>query len=89
MNDTMDANDADLAVCQICLHLIAYGEWNDGTDQGAHTFASMSDMWGRELGLLYADGRELGFSMRDCDGCGDTHGGDRYAAGLIPTWVGV
>jgi hypothetical protein len=68
--------------------LLANGEVIDaeGTEiTGAHSTA-MARLWPtEEITLGSLDGEdELGFSWQDCDGCGSSLGGDRYAA---TAWV--
>jgi hypothetical protein len=76
----------ELAVCVVCLHLLANGEFNDGTDAAETADAGMERLWGDTARHLVADGAELGFSTWSCEGCGDTDHGDRYRAiALIPT----
>jgi hypothetical protein len=75
----------ELSVCVVCLHLLANGEFNDGTDAADTAGAGMERLWGDNARHLVADGEELGFSTWSCDGCGDTDHGDRYRAiALIP-----
>jgi hypothetical protein len=76
----------DLEVCVVCLHLLANGEFNDGTDSAEIAAAGMHRIWGDDTRHLIADGAELGFSTSACESCGDTDHGDRYrAVALIPT----
>jgi hypothetical protein len=76
----------ELAVCVVCLHLLANGEFNDGTDAAETTVTGMYRIWGFNVRHLSADGAELGFSTWPCEGCGNTDHGDRYRAiALIPT----
>jgi hypothetical protein len=75
----------ELAVCVVCLHLLANGEFNDGTDAAEIAGSGMARIWGDNARHLVADGEELGFSTLPCDSCDDTHHGDRYRAiALIP-----
>ena len=76
----------DLDVCVVCLHLLANGEFNDGTDAAETAGSGMHRIWGDDTRHLIADGTELGFSTWPCEGCGNTDHGDRYRAiALIPT----
>jgi hypothetical protein len=69
----------------VCLHLLASGEFNDGTNAAETASAGMERLWGAAARHLVADGTELGFSTWSCDTCGDTDHGDRYRAiALIP-----
>lgn len=73
----------DLSICTICLHLIANGEYNDGTDIAELTSDRMVAKWGDLTMCLTLGGEELGFSTRECDGCGNTDHGDRFTACII------
>lgn len=81
----------ELAVCTVCLHLLANGEYNDGTDAAEVASAGMVRIWGDDARHLVPGGGrddddgERGFSWCSCDGCGSPLGGDRYQAyALIP-----
>jgi hypothetical protein len=75
----------ELSVCVVCLHLLANGEFNDGTDAAENAAIGMILLRGATARHLVADGEDLGFSTSSCDGCGDTDHGDRYRAiALIP-----
>jgi hypothetical protein len=75
----------ELAVCVVCLHLLANGEFNDGTDAAEIAAAGMHRIWGDIARHLVADGTELGFATWSCEGCGNTDHGDRYrVVALIP-----
>ncbi len=77
----------ELAVCVVCLHLLANGEFTDGTTAGQVAAEGMSRTWGDNARHLVADGAELGFSTWPCDSCDNTDHGDRYrAVALIPWW---
>jgi hypothetical protein len=79
------ADHLELSVCTVCLHLLANGEFNDGTDAAELAATGMEPLWGTTARHLVADGTELGFSTWSCDTCGDTDHGDRYRAiALIP-----
>lgn len=78
-------DQVELSVCQVCLHLLANGEYNDGTNAAETAVTGMYRIWGFNVRHLVADGEDLGFSTSSCDGCGDTHHGDRYrAVALLP-----
>ena len=86
----MNAECHDLQVCLVCLHLLANGEFDDGTDAADIASAGMQRVWGEDTAHLIADGTDLGFSTSPCEGCGDIHHGDRYRAiALIPTTEGA
>lgn len=75
----------DLEVCEVCIHLLANGEYNDGTDAAERAYEGMAKVWGDDARYLIANGDDLGYSTSVCDGCGDSHHGDRFAAvALIP-----
>jgi hypothetical protein len=86
MNAGRDQYDfVNLAVCVVCIHLIANGEFNDGTDAAETAVTGMQRLWGPRARYLLPDGTELGYSTSSCESCGDTHG-DRYRAiAAIPT----
>ncbi len=73
----------ELDVCMVCLHLLANGEYNDGEDTAEVCAAGQEKIWGEDLRYMTLGGEELGFSWSSCDGCGDTHGGDRYRASMM------
>jgi hypothetical protein len=70
----------ELSVCTVCIHLLANGEYVDGTDAELVAMTGLSRGWGSDLRNLTADGKELGFSSSPCEGCGDTLHGDRFRA---------
>lgn len=82
----------ELAVCTVCIHLLANGEFNDGTDAAEKCSEGMARIWGDDARHLVPggggddeDSGDLGFSWSSCDGCGDTLGGDRHQAwAMIP-----
>jgi len=75
----------ELSVCQVCLFIIAYGEYDDGTNAGDRSAAGIERTWGKDARHLVAGGDELGFCRSRCDGCGDRDHGDRFTAtALIP-----
>jgi len=76
----------ELSVCVVCIHLLANGEYDDGTDAAEVASAGQLAKWGDDVQHLVAGGDDLGFMKSDCDGCGDHHHGDRFRAYLmIPT----
>lgn len=76
----------ELSVCTVCIHLLANGEYNDGTDVAESAADRMSRIWGDDGRHLVPGGDELGFCITECDTCGDSDHGDRFtASALIPT----
>ena len=74
----------DLDVCTVCIHLIANGEYDDGTDAAEKCSAGQVAKWGDlAVHMVLGDTEDTWFSMRDCEGCGDTDGGDRFHAHII------
>jgi hypothetical protein len=69
----------DIDICPDCLLLIANGE---GPDDVAERLAARWPVGTITLGRMDGDDNdgEPWFSWHPCDGCGDTDGGDRYAA---------
>ena len=74
----------ELAVCVVCLHLLANGEYDDGTDAAERAGAGLLRRWGDLAARIVADGTDLGFRATACEGCGDPAHGDRYRAVLLP-----
>lgn len=70
----------DLSVCVVCIHLIANGEFNDGTDAAEICSAGQEKEWGENAIHLTPGSEEFGFSTSWCEGCGDTLHGDRFEA---------
>jgi hypothetical protein len=78
-------DQTELSVCMVCIHLLANGEYNDGTDAAEVAGKGMDRIWGKDARHLVPGGDELGYSTSSCDGCGDWHHGDRFTAtALIP-----
>lgn len=78
----------ELSVCTVCIHLLANGEYDDGTDAAEIAAAGMQRIWGADTVHLVPGVGCLGHCSSDCDGCGDTLAGDRFeAAALIPVPV--
>lgn len=76
----------ELSVCVVCIHLLANGEYNDGEDTAMVTAGAMRYIWGQDLIHISPGGEwgdENGFCTSSCDGCGDEHHGDRFAATLL------
>jgi hypothetical protein len=81
----MEFDTTELAVCTPCLFVIAYGEYDDGTDAAEKSAAGISATWGDDAMHLIAGGGDLGHSTSACDACGDWMHGTRHAAiALIP-----
>lgn len=84
-----DSCHDDLSICLVCLHLLANGEYNDGTDAAETAAYGMHNRWGDLARHIIPEGTELGYSAHHCEGCGTTDHGDRYSAVLlIPRWMG-
>lgn len=89
---------AELSVCVVCAHLLANGEYDDGTDAAEQAAKGMARIWGDDARHLIAGGHvedcdgsepcgclDGWFSWSDCDGCGSEMGGERHrAVALIP-----
>lgn len=76
----------DLSVCVVCIHLLANGEYDDGTDVGEQTAEKMAQLWGDNTRHLVPGNYEQGFRVTTCDGCGSQLHGDRHEAhALIPS----
>lgn len=73
----------ELSVCTVCIHLLANGEYDDGTNAGDRTAAGMEAIWGDDAQYLTPDGTELGFRASACEGCGNSDHGDRFRAVLM------
>jgi hypothetical protein len=75
---------SEINVCVVCIHLLANGEFNDGTDAAEKCFAGQQRIWGSTHlipgGGSEEDDGDRGFSWSACEGCGDTDGGDRFQA---------
>lgn len=75
----------ELEICTVCAHLIANGEYNDGTDAAEVSAAGIEATWGADAIHLSVTGGEPLFSTSPCDGCGNSDNGDRIkAVALIP-----
>lgn len=70
----------ELSVCTVCIHLLANGEYNDGTDAAEVAAAGKVRIWGDDARHLTPGGEDLGHCTSDCDGCGDSEHGDRFRA---------
>ncbi len=71
----------DLMVCVVCTHLIANGEYVDGTDAAEIAGKALETRWA-DAQLVMACGEDCDgeFGTRPCDGCGDELHGDRHPA---------
>lgn len=65
-----------ISICQCCLLVLANGECCDEHD-GPEPMNKLAGYW-----VAPGDG-EGGFSWTECEGCGQTLGGDRYEATII------
>lgn len=75
----------ELSVCDVCINLIANGEYNDGTDAAKKAGAGIESKWGDQARHFVLGGEDFGHCMSDCDACGQTDHGDRYSAvALLP-----
>jgi hypothetical protein len=78
-------DQTELSVCLVCIHILANGEFNDGTDAAEKCSAKMVAIWGSDTQHISAGDKDLGFCTSSCDTCGDTYHGDRFQAiALIP-----
>lgn len=73
----------ELSVCQVCIHIMANGEFNDGTDAAEVCTAGWARVWGDDAKYLTPGSEDLGFRTTSCDGCGDDYHGDRYQAWMM------
>lgn len=73
----------DLDVCTVCIHLIANGEFNDGTDAADKCSAAQVRIWGNLAVSMVAGDDDVWFSYRSCDGCGHQAAGDRHHAHIL------
>lgn len=74
-------NLVELDVCTVCIHLIANGEFNDGTDEAERKGAGLESNWaGWRLVPGFLPEEDSRFSHLSCQGCGDTLAGDRFQA---------
>jgi hypothetical protein len=76
-------DETDLDVCEICIHLLMNGEYNDGTDRAERASDGMVTKWGDDARHITPVGTELGHFMSECDGCGNPDHGDRWRAVLM------
>lgn len=87
----------ELQVCTMCLHLIANGDYDDGTDAAARCAQGLVQRWDDLTaqivpGLAAPCGcspdedcecANLGYHLSPCDGCGDDEPGDRFAVVIL------
>lgn len=75
----------DLDLCVVCTHLVANGEYVDGTDAADECSRAQVEKWGRlAVHMVLTDGEDE-YSTLACDGCGDTDHGYRHKACIIAT----
>jgi hypothetical protein len=67
-----------ISVCLVCIHLLANGEFNDGTDAADVAGSAMAVTWSGWH--LVPGNEEHGYCTSSCGGCGDTLHGDRFEA---------
>jgi hypothetical protein len=75
--------ETELEVCEVCVHLIANGEYADGTDAALIASEAMVDRWADKAADIVLGGDELGFRLRPCDACGSKLAGDRFTASIL------
>ena len=75
-------NITDISVCQDCIMILANGDCGENSEE--HADRMYSEWWTPGCThQMVLGGEELGFSMSDCEGCGDTLGGDRFSAHVM------
>lgn len=75
----------ELAVCEVCIHLLANGEFDDGTDAAEVAGKGMERSWGPMARHLVPGSEDLGHSRHSCQGCGSIEEGERFRAfAIIP-----
>jgi hypothetical protein len=75
----------DLSVCIVCVHLIANGEYDDGTDAADVCGEGQQRIWGDDAAHMALGDNDFGFSWSPCEGCGESLAGDRfYAVVMVP-----
>lgn len=79
----------ELAVCEVCIHLLANGEFDDGTNAAEVAGKGMERSWGPMAQHLVPgtddEGDSLGHSRHSCQGCGSIEEGERFRAfAVIP-----
>lgn len=76
------------SVCEVCLYLVTYGEYNDGEDTAEKKLKAWKESGFQHL-IRYmsasccGDG-ECGFTYTPCDLCGETGRSDHQLTALIP-----
>ena len=73
----------DIDVCEVCIHLIANGEYNDGEDTAERCAAGQGRTWGANVRHLTYGGDDLGYSQYRCEGCGNSDHGNRFRAHVM------
>lgn len=80
----------EITVCTVCVHLIANGEYDDGTTAAEDCARGQVTTWGDDARHLFLGEGYDGFAHTPCEGCGDTLAGHRFpAVAMIPTTEGV
>lgn len=77
-----------LSVCEVCLHLLANGEYDDGTNAAEVAGRAMDERFpmgevqndGTVFDGLMAGSEDLGFSTSGCETCDSPYHGDRHEA---------
>jgi len=81
----MRYDTTEIAVCTVCICLLANGEYVDGTDAAERAGEGMARIWGDDGKYLSPGSEDLGYGMSSCGGCGETDHGDRHQAfAMIP-----
>ena len=77
-----DYETIDLSVCSDCIMAISNGDLGDVSEEyEAEYDAAVKSHWTTTEGWEVVPGNEdLGFSWRQCEGCGSNLGGDRFEA---------
>lgn len=65
----------EISVCTVCIHLLANGEYNDGTDTAEVVSAGMERIWGADLRHMVPGGSHESCEP-SCDGSGDCFADD-------------
>lgn len=79
----------EIKVCVVCIHLMANGEFVDGTDAADNCQRGQIRVWGEDAKYLTPGSEELGFYSSSCEGCGDDYHGDRHQAYMMIPKTGV
>ncbi|GGM45325.1 hypothetical protein GCM10012275_15460 [Longimycelium tulufanense] len=68
----------ELMVCEVCIHLLANGEYVDGTDAADKAGQGMAKRW--QGYHLIPGSDDFGYCMSSCEGCGSSEHGNRFRA---------